>query len=135
MSILSILKCLCKMNKSPTYIESIDNCGKILRPVSLLTRLLLIILQSFFRQGALRAKGSPKLWVCFWDQVANTYLRKVDCSRYISWSKIHLEEKALVAGTKQSRETQLPCQACPPCWPYKTKQGRLYVPLISLFLM
>ncbi len=31
MNILSILKCLCKMNKSPTYIESIDICGKIFK--------------------------------------------------------------------------------------------------------
>ncbi len=61
-------------------------------------------------------------------KLIHRYLRKVDCSRCISWYKIHLEEEALVPGIQQSRLARLPCQpdclvslpdlsACMPCQP------------------
>jgi hypothetical protein len=37
------------------------------------------------------------------------YLRKVDCSRCICKYRIHLEEKALVRGTKQSKRALNTC--------------------------
>jgi hypothetical protein len=41
------------------------------------------------------------------------YLRKVDCSWYISWFKFCLKELLVVAGSKQNRQPLLPCQpAC-----------------------
>jgi len=39
------------------------------------------------------------------------YLREVDCSRHISLSNIPLiKTRALVVGTKQSKQARLPCQ-------------------------
>jgi hypothetical protein len=77
------------------------------------------------------------------------YLRKVDCSKYFSWQNICFKERAIVVGTKQSRQRdkaggltrqtiQVSKSACfnvaATSSINKTKQGSQYMPLISLFL-
>ncbi len=69
----------------------------------------------FRAKGALSIKTILIIYHPFWDWVPYRHLRKVDCIRYISWQKIHLEK--LVASSRHKiKYTGLPALlACLPC--------------------
>jgi hypothetical protein len=106
------------------------------------------------RKGTLREGKYSIPLVSFTSKLLSLFLhRYLRILEVYQLVKINLEEQALVVGTDQSRQAQLPCQPVSSVlhphqalalqsgffqWPlttYNTKQGKLHVPLISVFLI